>query len=183
MSNQRIAIRYAEAFMSAAEELQMLEKVSEDFLQIKKLLGDSHDFLLFLKSPVIKKEKKQQVLDAVFGKLIQPLTLKFLAFLAEKERENVLPAIIDSFFDLQDEKMGIVRVHVKSAAEFSEEQMSELKKRFEAYSKKKVRIDISIDKKLIGGFIAHIGDTMLDGSIKRQLELLRIKFAGESVPL
>jgi F-type H+-transporting ATPase subunit delta len=75
--------------------------------------------------------------------------------------------------------LGIVNVHVKAAAELSAQQTAQLEQRFEAYSKKKVRVDVSLDSKLIGGFIARIGDTMFDGSVKRQLELLRKRFAEE----
>jgi F-type H+-transporting ATPase subunit delta len=75
--------------------------------------------------------------------------------------------------------LGIVNVHVLAAAELSEQQTAQLEQRFEAYSKKKVRIDVSLDPKLIGGFIARIGDTVFDGSVKRQLELLRKRFIEE----
>lgn len=179
MSNLRIANRYAEALMTTAEELRILKHVSDDFTVIRRIIKESHEFQLFLKSPIVKKEKKQQVFEATFGKTIQPLTLKFLSLLAEKGREDILLNIIEAFFRLQDETLGIVNVHVKAAAELSAQQIAQLEQRFEAYAKKKVRIDVSFDSKLIGGFIARIGDTMFDGSVKRQLELLRKRFAEE----
>jgi F-type H+-transporting ATPase subunit delta len=179
MSNLRIANRYAEALITTAEELHILKNVSDDFTVIRRIINESHEFQLFLKSPVVKKEKKQQVCEATFGKAIQPLTLKFLSLLAEKGREDILLNIIEAFFRLQDETLGIVNVHVKAAAELSAQQTAQLEQRFEAYSKKKVRVDVSLDSKLIGGFIARIGDTMFDGSVKRQLELLRKRFAEE----
>jgi F-type H+-transporting ATPase subunit delta len=179
MSNLRIANRYAEALMTTAEELHILKDVSDDLTDIRRIIKESHEFQLFLKSPVVKKEKKQQVFEAVFGKMIQPLTLKFLSLLAEKGRVDILLSIIEAFFRLQDETLGIVNVHVKAAAELSAQQTAQLVQRFEDYSKKKVRIDVNLDSKLIGGFIARIGDTMFDGSVKRQLELLRKRFAEE----
>jgi F-type H+-transporting ATPase subunit delta len=179
MSNLRTANRYAEALMTTAEELHLLKEVSDDLNVIKRSIDESHEFQRFLKSPVIKKEKKQQVFEASFGKSVQPLTLKFLSFLAEKAREDILLNIIEAFGRLQDEALGIVNVHVKAASELSAQQTVQLEQRFEAYSKKKVRIDVSLDSKLIGGFIARIGDTMFDGSVKRQLELLRKRFAEE----
>jgi F-type H+-transporting ATPase subunit delta len=179
MSNLRIANRYAEALMTSAEELHVLKNVGEDLTLIRGIIKGSHEFQLFLKSPIIKSEKKQQVLEATFDKTVQMLTLKFLILLAEKERENILLEIIEAFFNLQDEAMGIVNVHVKAASEFSAQQTSELEKRFEAYSKKKVRIDVSLNSDLIGGFIARVGDTMFDGSVKHQLEILRKKFTEE----
>jgi len=179
MSNLRIANRYAEALMATAEELQVLKLVSDDFIVLRRSINESHEFQLFLKSPILTKEKKQQVFGATFGNAVQPLTLKFLSLITEKGREDILLNIIDAFFRLQDETLGIVNVYVKSAAELSAQQTVQLEQRFEAYSKKKVRVDVTLDPKLIGGFIARIGDTMFDGSVKRQLELLRKKFTDE----
>jgi F-type H+-transporting ATPase subunit delta len=179
MSNLRTANRYAEALMTTADELQVLKLVSDDFVILRRIINESHEFQLFLRSPVLKKEKKQQVFETTFGKAIQPLTLKFLFLLTEKGREDVLLSIIEAFFRLQDEMLGIVNIRVKSATELSAQQTTQLEQRFEAYSKKKVRIDVSLDPKLIGGFIARMGDTMFDGSVKRQLELLRKRFAEE----
>jgi len=181
MANLRIANRYAEALLTAAEELHIVKKVSDDLTGIQRIIKESHDFQRFLKSPVIKKDKKQEVFKATFGPSVQPLTLQFLSLLVEKEREDALPDVIESFFRLQDELLGIVHVSIKSAAELSQQQTMELIQRFEAYSKKKVQIDLSLDKQLIGGFIARIGDTVFDGSVKQQLELLRKRFAEELV--
>jgi F-type H+-transporting ATPase subunit delta len=181
MANLRIANRYAEALMTAAEELHVLKNVSDDLTFIQSIMKESREFQLFLKSPVIKKEKKLAVISATFGLSVQPLTLKFISLLIEKEREDVLPGVIESFFKLQDEILGIVHVRVKTATELSAQQSAQLTQRFEAYSKKKVLIDQSVDKQLIGGFIARIGDTVFDGSVKQQLVLLRKRFAEEII--
>jgi F-type H+-transporting ATPase subunit delta len=181
MANLRIANRYAEALMTTAEELHILKNVSDDLTVIQRIIKESREFQLFLKSPVIKKEKKQEVFNATFGPSVQTLTLRFLSLLIDKEREGVLPSVIESFFRLQDEVLGIVHVSVKTAAELSEQQKARLTQRFEEYSKKEVFIDLSLDKQLIGGFIARIGDTVFDGSVKQQLKLLRKRFAEEMI--
>lgn len=181
MSNLRIANRYAEALLTTAEELHILKNVSDDLIVMQRVIKESHEFQLFLKSPVIKKEKKQEVFKATFGSSVQPQTLHFLSLLVEKEREDILPYVIEAFFRLQDEILGIVHVRVKTAAGLSQQQTEQLKQRFETYAKKKVLIDLSLDKQLIGGFIARIGDTVFDGSVKRQLELLRKRFTEELI--
>ncbi len=68
-------------------------------------------------------------------------------------------------------------VEVKAAVELVKAQSAETQKRFEGYTKKTVQISFSLDKQLRGGFIAKVGDTVYDGSVKRQLELLRERFA------
>ena len=181
MANLRIANRYAEALLMTAEELHVLKDVNNDLTIIQHILRESREFQLFLKSPVIKKEKKQEVIKAAFGSLVHSLTFQFLFLLMEKEREDVLPSVIESFFRLQDEMLGIIHVHITTARELSQQQAVQLKQRFEAYSKKKVQIDQSFDKQIIGGFIARIGDTVFDGSVKQQLELLRKRLVEELI--
>jgi F-type H+-transporting ATPase subunit delta len=48
-------------------------------------------------------------------------------------------------------------------------------------TKKQVEITFSVEKNLKGGFIARVGDTVLDGSVQRQLELLKIKLKQGSL--
>jgi len=165
--------------IAAAIELHVIKPVSDDLIVIQRLIKESHEFQLFLKSPVIKKEKKQAVFNATFRPMFQPLTFQFLSLLIEKEREGFLSGIIDAFFKQQDENQGIVHVHVKTAVELTQQQAAQLKQRFEAYSKKKIVVDQSVDTLLIGGFIARIGDTVFDGSVKQQLEILRKRFTEE----
>jgi F-type H+-transporting ATPase subunit delta len=181
MANLRIANRYAEAFIATAEELHILKHVSDDLTVLQRVMKESHEFQLFLKSPVIKKEKKLEVFKVTFGPSVQPLTLQFLSLLIEKEREDALMSIIEAFFRLQDEMLGVVHVRVNTAVELSPQQTAQLKQRFETYSKKKVTIDLSLDKQLIGGFVVRIGDTVFDGSVKQQLELLRKRFTEELI--
>jgi F-type H+-transporting ATPase subunit delta len=180
MSNLRTAHRYAAALMATADEQKALKKVSKDLRAIHSLIGESHEFQLFLKSPIIKKEKKRQVLEVLFEKTVQPLTLQFLSLLAEKGREDILLDIIETFFQLEDEAMGLVKVQVKAASSLSKKQLTALEERFAAYTKKNVELTVAEDEQLIGGFIARIGDTVFDGSVKRQLELLRKRFAEVS---
>ncbi len=179
MSNSRVANRYAEALMIAAEEAKILNDVGNNLTAIKELINSSNEFKLFLKSPVIKKDKKKEVFKSLFSNKIAPITLQFLLLITEKQREDLLLDIIDCFFKLQDEKLGYISLHVKSAVGLTEQQINEFKNQFEEYSKKKVRIEAEVEKELIGGFVARIGDTMYDASVKRQLQLLKQRLAEE----
>lgn len=179
MSDLRIANRYAEALMITAEDSRVLKKISDDFILLWKIINESNEFKLFLKSPVIKKDKKQEVFKSMFGGMIHPLTLQFLCFLSDKRRENVLLDTIDAFFHLLDDRSGIVDVHITAASKLTEQQFARFEKRFAELSKKKVRLRVDVDSQLLGGFIARMGDTMYDGSVKRQLELLHHRFVEE----
>jgi len=176
MANIRAAKRYAEAIISGAEEKNVLTRVIADMELMDRMIRESRDLLMFLDSPVVKKDKKRSVLTEVFGGTIHELTMSFVLLLVERERENILNEIITQFFVLRDERLGIVGVEIRAAEELSKDQHEKIQKRFEGMTQKKVRLAFSIDKQLKGGFLARVGDTVFDGTVKRQLELLRKRF-------
>jgi F-type H+-transporting ATPase subunit delta len=176
MVQLRVAGRYAHALMEFAEGRRNVEEVAEDLTKLRTLMKESRDFAVFLRSPVIKREKKREVLKSLFEKKFHAATNEFLSLLAKKGREDALPEIIKEFFRLRDVGLGIVNVDVRSAVELSRQHSTQLEKTFEGYTKKKVRLLLTIDKQLKGGFVAKIGDTVFDGSVTRQLELLRQRF-------
>ncbi|MEX1139176.1 MAG: ATP synthase F1 subunit delta [Bacteroidota bacterium] len=177
MRQYRVARRYAEALITAAEQQNLLEKVSGDCEMLQRLLMESRDLQVFLKSPVIKREKKQEALRAMFAKKLDKVTMSFLELITEKGREEFLSDILQQYFALRDDRLGIVNVEIKAATELSKNQHEGIRKKFEGLTRKSVRLSFSLDKHLKGGFVARVGDTMYDGSVKRQLELLRERFA------
>ena len=176
MTYSRAARRYAQALMDVAEDNKIIDRIVADLESLQQVVQESREFRAFLKSPVIKKDKKRGVLTAMFKPSVDAATMDFLMLLCDKGREDLLPQIIEQFLSLRDEKLGLVSVEVKAATGLTDEQRAILRQRFEQLTKKKVRIHMSIDKQLKGGFVVKVGDTVFDGSVRRQLELLRKRF-------
>lgn len=176
MRQARVAKRYAQALMDLAEESNTLDRIATDLQLLQRIIRDVREFALFLKSPVIKKEKKRQILGEILGERVSKLTRSFVDLLTEKGREDILEQIIEQFFVLHDERMGVVPVEVRVATELAEDLKKRLQERLEQLTKKNVRMLLRIDREIRGGFVARVGDTVFDGSVKRQLELLREKF-------
>jgi len=176
MTNERVARRYAEALVELAEERKNLSAMLKDLELLQGWIKGSRELLLFLKSPIINKPKKREVFLTIFADKLQKSTIESISIIALKGREGLLPDIIQQFFSICDERQGIIRVDVKTASEFSGQQTSVLRTKLEHYTGKNVQLAFGLDKQLIGGFVARVGDTVYDGSIKRQLELLRRRF-------
>jgi F-type H+-transporting ATPase subunit delta len=179
MSSYRVARRYAEAAIDLAEEQKQADRLAGDLELLQSTLKESRDLVAFLKSPVIPKEKRRAILAVLFHSKVSALTLTFLNMLIEKGREDALAEIIEEFFRLRDDRLGIVTIHVRAATEMTKDQQRMIVSRFEGITQKKVRIAFSVDKQLKGGFVARVGDTMYDGSVRRQLELLRERLAEQ----
>lgn len=176
MIESKAAQRYATAFLQIAVEENKVEKLLSDIETIEKLLNTSLDFKLFLKSPIINTEKKKKIMLDLFENKVDPITLKFLLLLTTKNREMIIPAIISQFKSLLDKQRGIVNAEISAVVMFSNEQKEKVTKRLEALTKKKVRPHLKIDPSLIGGFKIQINDTVYDGSIINQFDILKQQF-------
>ncbi len=181
MAHVRVAHRYALALIDLAEESEQIDVVRKDFDLILRTFESSRDFQLFLASPIIREDKKKLILGELFKRKISAITMNFLEFLAEKDREGILPDVIGQFNKLRNERLGIVEVTVTSAVELTKSQRGKLERQLEQFTERKVVAGYLIDPAVKGGFVVRIGDTVLDASVKRQLELLHEKFVTEAV--
>jgi F-type H+-transporting ATPase subunit delta len=173
MSDFNITSRYSNALIALSEEKNTFSRAAADIELIFNTLKDSRDLRLMLSSPVIKSVKKIEILTEIFSAHVSQDTLNYIIFIVNKKREDLLFKILYRFLQLKDEKLGLINIDVKSAAKFDEIQMDAMKVKLADYTQKKVRIDFSVEENLIGGFVAKVGDTVLDGSVKQQLKNLK----------
>jgi F-type H+-transporting ATPase subunit delta len=181
--NRRVAARYAIALMDLAEELKVLDPVAEDLRDIEQTIYGSRELELMLLSPVITPEQKLKILTEVFGKSCSEMTMKFITLLVRKGRSEYLVATAQEFLQMLDAKNNIVHARIESAVKLSEEEERQLIAKLEGMTGKHIRSEFSLDPKLRGGFVARMGDEMVDASLKRQLELLREQFSQGGSPV
>lgn len=168
--------RYTTALYEVAKEKGKLEEVKKDINFAIDLITSNRDLDLFFSSPVIPKQKKLEVVKSVFGDNISELTSDFMNLLLEKRRGDLTLEIFRDFIKLNKEKEGVVDVNIKTTIELSDSEKTAMKTKIDSYTKRNSILNFEIDKSIIGGFVAKIDDTILDASIKRQLELLKEKF-------
>jgi F-type H+-transporting ATPase subunit delta len=183
MKDHKVSIRYASSFLDSAIEKKNLESASNDMELVLNTLEGKNQLNLMLKSPIIKPQVKSTILNEIFTTKISIDSLRFLQFVLDKKREDLLVNIAKKFLELKDEYLGILNVEITTAYEFTEDQQEKVKKNLETNLNKIIKLKYIINKELIGGFIARVADTMYDASIKHQLEILRKQFLSGSVSL
>jgi F-type H+-transporting ATPase subunit delta len=176
MQNKKISSRYAQSLLDITEEKNNLDSVYEDVTLVLSALNQNPELRRVIISPVIKPKTKLSILNEIFSNKIGEELLRFIRFIIEKEREEYLYDIMDRFRELRNEKLGIIDVEVKTAWQFTQKQTEELSKRLEEMFDKKVQMSFVIDKNVLGGFIAKVGDTLFDASVRNQLDNLKRKF-------
>jgi F-type H+-transporting ATPase subunit delta len=173
MSEIRIAKRYARAALSNAVEKSLMDTFFKDFMLVQNSIKGSRELDLLLKNPVTNKNKKVSIVKELFGKHIDNESIEFISFLINRGRDNIIVEILQSFFEIRNEYLGLLEVNVFGFYPLSEGQQEKIKNELEKITNKKINISFQVDKSIMGGIIIKIDDTVLDASIKRKLELLK----------
>ena len=168
-----VARRYARALYEEAERASNVERIDADIAFVQATLEDSEALAQLFRNPVVAREKKQEVVRALFASRLDDLTLRFFHMLVGRQRENLFVGIARAWRNLHDERLGIVEAEARAASELSEEERGGLTEALERLTGKKIRLRVRKDSELIGGLVVRIGDTVYDGSVRRRLETLR----------
>ncbi len=130
-----------------------------------------------LRSPIIKADKKQGVIDAVLGNRLSPLTRSFVALLVRKGREASLPEILNSFLKQYKEMKNIKTIRLTTAAPANEKLRKTILDRATATLQgSQVELIEAVNPDLIGGFVLEVDDKLFDASILHDLKEVRKQF-------
>jgi F-type H+-transporting ATPase subunit delta len=176
-----VASRYAKSLMDLAVETNQLEAVRKDMKAIQKVCNESHEFELFLNSPILKKDKKQAVLKAMFEGKISKASMGFLNLLTVKNRESYLKDIATAFDEQYKSNQNIYTAVITSAMGLDQKTKEKVLDLVKSQLKGEVELVEKIDKSTIGGFVLKIGDKQLDRSVSRQLSNLRKELTNKEL--
>ncbi|MCX6246419.1 MAG: ATP synthase F1 subunit delta [Bacteroidetes bacterium] len=176
-----IAVPYAKALFDLSMEKNAIDDVYKDMLALASLCKSNRDFYLMLKSPILKTEKKQKVLTAVFKDSLSEITRGFLKIITAKRREALLPDMAVAFVELYKDYKGILTTYVKSAVPLTDELRKEILNLMSAQTKANIELVEEIKADLIGGFVLQWKDMQYDASILNQIN--RIKKGSANINL
>jgi F-type H+-transporting ATPase subunit delta len=177
MADLRVASRYVKSLLDLSVEQGQLEAVHQDMLLFSKVCKESRDFSMMLRSPVIRHEKKRDILEKIFSGKMNKLTLAIIDIVTRKNREPLLAEIADEFHNAYKIQRGIGTASVTTTVPMDKELRAEIEAIVKNLSDKKtVEIEEKVDQELIGGFILNVGDRQIDASIRSKLNALKLKF-------
>jgi F-type H+-transporting ATPase subunit delta len=171
----RVAIRYSKALFDLALEKNMIDQVQTDLEMIQKVCADNPEFNQLLNNPLIEEKTKASVLRELFENEVSPLSYKFMQLLSRKKRSGFLLEMIEKYLERVLDHKGILSCLLISSQPVEESQSNEIKRRIEEMTGKKVIFSYQLDDSVIGGFTVKIKDTVIDLSIKTQLEKMRTR--------
>jgi F-type H+-transporting ATPase subunit delta len=177
MPNPRLAARYAKSLIDLANEKGQVEAVYKDMQFLQSLCKDSREFLALLRSPIVKADKKNAIVDAVTKGNINEITTAFNRLLINKGRESNLPEIIVSFIDQYKQQKGIHTIKLTTAVPVTEEVKKQIVSQVQSQSDmNNIDLKTSVNEEIIGGFVLEIGDKLIDASIIYDLNKIKSQF-------
>jgi F-type H+-transporting ATPase subunit delta len=175
MQGTKVATRYAKALMDLSLEKGQLEQVHNDMKLILASCKESRELVNMLKSPVIKSDKKEKVLFAVFSS-INSITKEFIKTIVRKRREMHFEIIADAFIAQYRQHKKILTAIITTAAGLDDELRKKVIEVVKAGSNSEVELIEKVEPKLIGGFIIRVGDKQDDTSIRTKIMKLNRVF-------
>lgn len=174
MKNYAISRRYAKALMLIGTDDRQAETYKDELQGVVKVLDSEKTFEEWMNNPLYAAEDRKRVLLAVINKMeLSDIVKSFLVLLFEKRRFDHVRGITEYYQKLVDEYKGIVRADVVSATVLSDDAVEKIRVSLSRMTGKEVILDIKQDETLIGGVVTRVGDIVLDGSIKTQLENMK----------
>ena len=168
-----IANRYAEALFQIGEEENKTDNLYNELKEVSSLMNTNKDLNNVMKSPLVSKKEKIQLIDTLFAGKVDNDLKNFFKILVEKGRITSVEAIEATYKELLNEKNNILEGYVISAVPMNDEKIKELETELSKKYNKNVTLENKVDKSVLGGVLVRLGNTEIDGTIKTRLNGLK----------
>lgn len=168
-----IANRYAEALFQLSEEENITKEIYNELHSVLNIVKNNKDLDNVLKSPLVAKAEKVQLIETLFNNKINNNLKNFLKILVEKGRISSLKSIELTFKQLLNDRDNIIEGTVISAIPLTGEKVKELEEKLSKKYNKNVTLENKVDKSILGGVLIRLGNTQIDGSVKTRLDNIK----------
>ncbi|ATW25979.1 ATP synthase F1 subunit delta [Candidatus Formimonas warabiya] len=173
MINKTVARRYAQALFEIAKNHNALDKYAADLKLIMELMESREDLKKFFYGPLVPGAAKKDLIKKAVSGAVDPMVFNFINLIIDKSREIFLADIVEEFNQFLAAENQTLTAKVRSAVALTEAQTGQLEDKLSRLTGKKVKAAVNVDPSLIGGIVVRIGDTVYDGSIAKQLNILK----------
>jgi len=185
MSRDAVARNYADTFLELGGRSDEADAWLGYLHEVAWLYRDVPSFRAFLETPRVSVVEKRVVLRSLLDERYPELFVRFLLVLLEKRRQALLPEIERAARELLNERTGRVHAAVTMTIDADPELRVEIEKALGHVLGREVSADFRRDPRLLGGMIVRVKDRVMDGSLRRRLQLMRrtlIEDAGSGRP-
>lgn len=171
MTDSQVGRRYAEAIFEIAESKNSIKEVYEALNSLMESYKTDRDFKNFIDHPLISDSEKKEALEKIYHSESEEIK-NIIFYLLDKKRIANIREIVVEYLKIYYAKNQILDVEATFAVKLSEAQREKLIHKLEMKTKKKINLVEKVDAGIIGGGILKIGDRIIDGTVRTQLDNL-----------
>lgn len=168
-----IADRYAQALFEVGEETQATSELYQELKQLVVILNENKDLYNFLKSPLIGREDKKNVMKNIFENQLSDNMNNFLKIVIDKDRISTIEHIKKSYKSLLNDKNNILEGTAITVVKLTEKEIKDLENNLSKRYNKNVTLNNIVDETILGGVLVKLGNEEIDGTVKTRLAKIK----------
>jgi F-type H+-transporting ATPase subunit delta len=166
-----------EAYASGLYQLALAEdsvdRVSDELLRVSALLERSEELRDSLANSSLPADRRQAAVEELLGGRASRITVQMVSMLVGLGRVRDLPEIVTTLLSQVAAERSRQVAEVRSAVPLNEDQLKRLTTALGTMLGQPVDLRVIIDPSVMGGLVARVGDTVIDGTVRHRLELLK----------
>ncbi|MEG1311703.1 MAG: F0F1 ATP synthase subunit delta [Romboutsia sp.] len=164
-----IASRYAEALFQVGEETNSTTELYNELNVVVEIIKSNKDFYNILKSPLVSKREKKELIENIFTDKISTSLNNFFKIIIDKDRISIIENIVKSYKTLLNEKNNIMEGIAISAVSMTNDEIKQLESKLSNKYNKNVTLENKVDETILGGVLVRLGNKEIDGTVKTRL--------------
>lgn len=174
MTAQTVARRYAGALFDVTKKSGAIDTAYAGLQVFAALVAESTELASVFASPLISPSKKRVLAETLGTQLgVSPEVLRLLGSMGDHDRLSMVAAVATAFEVRVMQERQILQAQVTTAVPLTSEASAALSAALGRATGGTVKIDAHVDPSIVGGVIARVGSIVFDGSVTRQLEILK----------
>ena len=178
MRDESISRNYAEALLALAAKANATEEWGALMHAVAGAFESDVTLQRFLAAPQVSATQKKAILAKGLEGKAPPLFIKFLQKLVTNRRQLLIAQVATAYTNLLDAAAGRVHARVTVARAVSDADMVAIAAQLSRVLKKTVVPHATVNPQILGGIVVRVGDTVMDGSVRRRLGAVRAKMLG-----
>ena len=164
---------YARALFEVARAEGTLDEVEDELFRFARSFESSDSLRNALTDEMVPAGKRQAIVEDLLGGKATSTTTQLVSMVVGSGRGRDLPAIIDKLVARASSSKNLEVAEVRSAVALTDDQQDRVKAALANATGKQVNLKVIVDPSILGGIVATVGDTVIDGSVRTRVDQLK----------
>ena len=173
MSTNDVIDGYASALFEIARAEGTLDEVEDELFRFARSFDSNDGLRSALTDEMIPAERRQAIVEDLLGGKATTTTTQLISMVVGAGRGRDLPQIIDRLVDRASSAKQLELANVRVAVPLSEDQTQRLAAALSNATGKQLNMKVTVDPSVLGGVVATIGDTVIDGTVRTRIDQLK----------